>query len=419
MNRSVIILFFAFVFSSCANADIGGESIASGIGEFSIKNDSYLYYSHYQNFREKSIRSKHTYIRIEGVINIDPKRTYLERSESPASFAKLEVTAINGKKFNPHVLGYNMSPGGIVTLNKDSTVSYSISIEKKHFEHWQAKTLPSDMKIDGVYNYYGDTITYPFTINAGFSPDKLNIYARYVNKEIEEELGIKVDFAIVKGLILEHHLYFNSDLPQILSKFKSVQNLYIREFKIDQPFPEELYKLKSLESLFFHMSLLNSNDEPIDPAQDVFKIPKEIFEISRLKSLRFKTAQRLSFPEIPIGSELERLEIVNHCVFDSIPKSIVNLKQLKSLRLMGEINAPLPANLNQLTLLDSLIIPLPNGVIPENFGPWENLSYVSIFYPYNYTVDFAEYRARKKRNLPILLELFSNVADVRVGGVRF
>lgn len=416
------ILIFVLLlptFISCKSSNkINQDDIPIGNGRYFITNDSYDHDSYHNDIRSKGLRSKDTYIRIEGAIDIQPIRSRPESINGYGKSATIEVKSVNDKKFNVHDQSFNVSPQGTIFIINDSTINFLIKINKSNLRFSELKELPNKMKIIGNYTFYGDTVKHPLIIDAILSSDELNIYNRFVSGAIEEELGLTIDKSIVKGLVVEHHDYFNSDLPKLLSEFSSVETLYIRGFLNDQPFPEEIYSFKELKSITFDVTNVNADGSLKEHSETIFQLPERVFRIPKIKSLYFNHVYHFVFPEIPKGSSLERFIVMSSCIIDSLPNSFSNLTHLKYLSIYGtSIKSALPNNLNKLVLLETLKINLPDAVIPENFGPWSNIKKVEILQSNQSNIDKSEFKSRIEKNNQVLYNIFSNADELKINGV--
>jgi hypothetical protein len=214
-------------------------------------------------------RSENTYIRIKGVINVTPTKESLKAVHNSNRFARIEVNSINNKKFNIPV-------SGNLQLENDSTITFDIKLTKFEIERSQLKELPATMEISGNYIYYGDTTKYPLHITAEIDANKTNIYTRLINGDLEAELGLKIDFSIIKGLVLNQYDCFKSQIKIDLSKFTSVETLFIRGYIIDQPFPEEIYKLKKIKYLTFDVTNVNPDGTWKNASDCKFYLPSKV-----------------------------------------------------------------------------------------------------------------------------------------------
>jgi hypothetical protein len=125
LSIAVLILFTQM---SCGNMNSTPlQNIPFGNGAYFITNDSYDYDSYHNDIRSKGLRSKDTYIRIEGAIDIQPDRLKPESIHRYGDFATIEVKSANDKNFNVHNESFNASPQGTIFINKDSTVNFYIS----------------------------------------------------------------------------------------------------------------------------------------------------------------------------------------------------------------------------------------------------------------------------------------------------
>ncbi len=404
---TILASIILFLNNACSQEQESSENtVATGNGTFSIENDLIIY-------DDPNRRSDNTYISVKGKIDVQPTAASLQALNNSNYFARIEVNSINDK-------GFKFPAVGRIHFNKDSTVTFEITINKLQIENSGLKVLPKEMSIEGSYVYYGDTLKYPLKISAELDPNELNIYSRIVNGDLETEIGLKIDRTIVKGLVLNLYDCFKSGLPIDLSEFKSVQNLYIRGLMIDQPFPEEIYKLDKLTALTFDVTNVNLYGTSKDISEYRLHLPAAVFNFKNLKSLTFHHTMALSIPDIPKNCPLERFEVFSRCLVDSIPHSITNLRNLRNLSFhVGSIQSPLPDDLNKLILLDMLMINLPDAIIPENFGPWPNLKKVNIVQTNNSGLEQKEFLNRVEGNIPVLRKIFSNVDDLRINGTNY
>jgi hypothetical protein len=396
-----------FLNTACSQLNSSRQNvIIEGSGTFSMENDLIIY-------DDPGRRSENTYIRIKGVINVTPTKESLKAVHNSNRFARIEVNSINNKKFNIPV-------SGNLQLENDSTITFDIKLTKFEIERSQLKELPATMEISGNYIYYGDTTKYPLHITAEIDANKTNIYTRLINGDLEAELGLKIDFSIIKGLVLNQYDCFKSQIKIDLSKFTSVETLFIRGYIIDQPFPEEIYKLKKIKYLTFDVTNVNPDGTWKNASDCKFYLPSKVFEFPELKSLTFNHTVALNIPDFPYNSSLERFEVFSHCQVDSIPSTITRLKNLRNLSFyLGSIQTPLPDNLNLLNSLDTLIINMPDAYLPKNFGPWNQLKYLKLLQTNNSKLDLSVFEERKKLNEVELKNTFSKVKYFVLDGKKY
>lgn len=381
---SVLVLLTNTAFSQTLSAD--------GIGLISIKNELIIY-------DDPGKQSNNTRVNISGIVNTPIINDSIDIYFINERFARIEVNSINGKKFQ-------RPGGGWIALNADSTISFEISIYKSQFESSELKELPGEMEIEGNFIYYRDSVKHPIHISATVNPNETNIYTRLMKGDLEAEIGLKINPSIIKGLVLNYYQCVDANIPIDLSKFSSVETLFIRGLYVDDAFPEEIYKLRNIKNLTIDLTNLNSDGSGKHISACKFYLPKKVLELPKIKTLKINHVIYLNIPDIPEYCSLESFTTGGSKI-DSIPSSFVNLKKLNNLVINGNIQAPLPDNLNEISSLDTMILNMPDALMPNNFGPWKHLKYVKLRQTNVSRIDRLIFEERMKNNNARLKEIFS------------
>lgn len=413
MKYTFLILLSAIWFSGCSQSVTDHDSVLVGNGEYIIENESFIY-----DYWES--KNEDTYILVSGDLDMQPDASSLEKMNSGRAFARIEIQKMNDQSFNINNPKYLAFPGGTIYFNRDSTVTYEIKMRKRHFEHSNIKELTDSIYLTGVYFLYGDTIPHTIEFSARMSNKKLNLYERYIRGEIESQLGIKVDKSLIKGLVFNHYDYLYSGMPQELGDFTSLENVTIRGLMNDEPFPVELFELKNLERIDFDITNINKNGTPKHQSTFKFFLPPEILELPKLKTIEVNHCQAMRIPDFPEDCTLENFEVFSHCKVDSLPHSIINATELKKLNFhLGVQQSVIPADLNQLTKLESLIINIVDCQIPDGFGPWPNLKEVRIVQHRTRMMGLTEFNACKYETHDELARIFNGTPTLIIDGTKY
>lgn len=204
---------------------------------------------------------------------------------------------------------------------------------------------------------------------------QLNIIPKeFVDAKDVKYSSIKVNIDIIEDHTFETHLDIGcpcgSNQNEIVNFVSAIQNLVSFKFCcMNIQFPKDFFEIKNLKSLDMPMYGIGTKDSEL---QLIFKnftnleylnissnklnyIPKEIKNLGKLKKLDLSSNPITTLPsDLGEIETLEHLDLFMCTSLEEFPNTVLQLKNLKYLRLRGSSVSSIPNEINQLKNLETL-----------------------------------------------------------------